>query len=288
MADFYRNCTGAGDRAGATPAPRVFAAAAWVGSSLGIVFIVGAIFFTGFTLGRHAGHGGMHHHKHHAMMMHPHRFGGPGGPGGPGGAPRRSRAVGPPRQPRGCWTAASISLSLTRRSTVSPGRVINPPLAARRSREPGLPIHSNFCLRNLLSRLMTGGRIEGMSETPEPSTRPTSVAAAPPPPPLQASQAAQALCGRGVGVIVAGIVFILSTVFSRRNGRWLQPSLPLQTSPRHEYRTGGPADGRGSSVVRTVRRRASVRGVRVAPASRRRQVRRRRRRTLRVLRAHSG
>ena len=81
--------------------PRVFAAAAWVAIVAGIVFIVGAIFFTGFTLGRHAGHGGMHHHKHHAMMMHPHRFGGPGGPGGPGrwprGDPGRWTRLGNPR-----------------------------------------------------------------------------------------------------------------------------------------------------------------------------------------------
>jgi hypothetical protein len=62
----------------------VFRFAAWVAAIAGIVFIVGAIFFTGYSLGRHSGHGGFHHHKHHAMMMHPHRFGGPGGPGGPG------------------------------------------------------------------------------------------------------------------------------------------------------------------------------------------------------------
>ena len=68
--------------------PRVFQFAAWVAIVAGIVFIVAVVFFSGFILGRHAGHhGGFHHHKHHAMMMHPHRFGGPGGPGGPGGGP---------------------------------------------------------------------------------------------------------------------------------------------------------------------------------------------------------
>ena len=66
--------------------PRVFLGAAWVAIVAGIVFIVSVIFFTGMALAHH--HGGHHrgfHHAHHAMMMHPHRFGGPGGfgPGGP-------------------------------------------------------------------------------------------------------------------------------------------------------------------------------------------------------------
>ena len=76
--------------------PRVFAFAAWVAIVAGIVFIVAVVFFTGFILGRGAGHhGGFHHHKHHAMMMHPHRFGGPGGPGGPGGGPAAVQGGGP-------------------------------------------------------------------------------------------------------------------------------------------------------------------------------------------------
>lgn len=37
---------------------RVYQAAAWVGIVAGTVFIVGAIFSTGFMLGRHSGHGG--------------------------------------------------------------------------------------------------------------------------------------------------------------------------------------------------------------------------------------
>jgi hypothetical protein len=86
--------------------PRVFQFAAWVAIVAGIVFIVAVIFFTGYGLGRHAGHGGFHHghHKHHAMMMHP-RFhpGGPGGPGGPaaippGGAPSVAPGPGGPSQ----------------------------------------------------------------------------------------------------------------------------------------------------------------------------------------------
>lgn len=37
---------------------RVYRAAAWVAIVAGVVFIVGAVFFTGFALGRHTGHGG--------------------------------------------------------------------------------------------------------------------------------------------------------------------------------------------------------------------------------------
>ncbi len=74
--------------------PRVFLAAAWVAIVAGVVFIVSVIFFTGMALG-HQGHGGMHHHKHHAAFMHPHRFGGPGGPGGPGGGPAAVQGGGP-------------------------------------------------------------------------------------------------------------------------------------------------------------------------------------------------
>ena len=67
--------------------PRVFHFAAWVAIVAGIVFIVSVIFFSGYVLGKHSGHGGFHHghHMHHAMMWHP-RHGGPGGPGGGPGA----------------------------------------------------------------------------------------------------------------------------------------------------------------------------------------------------------
>jgi hypothetical protein len=75
--------------------PWVFKFAAWVAIVAGIVFIVAVVFFSGFVLGRHAGHHGGFHHKHHAMMMHPHRFGGPGGPGGPGGGPAAVQGGGP-------------------------------------------------------------------------------------------------------------------------------------------------------------------------------------------------
>jgi hypothetical protein len=76
--------------------PRVFLAAAWVAIVAGVVFIVSVIFFTGMALGHH-GHGGMHHHKHHAAFMHPRGFGpgGPGGPGAPGGGPAAVQGGGP-------------------------------------------------------------------------------------------------------------------------------------------------------------------------------------------------
>ncbi|OSC40217.1 hypothetical protein [Mycobacterium decipiens] len=82
--------------------PKVFKAAAWVTIAAGTVFIVAVIFFTGYALGRHAGHGGYHHrhHKHDAMMLRPGTpHAGPAavrpgpGPAGPGQVPR---SVSPP------------------------------------------------------------------------------------------------------------------------------------------------------------------------------------------------
>lgn len=63
---------------------RLFQAAAWVGIVAGVVFIVGAVFFTGFGLGRHSGHGGGWDGPRHqcGMMMPRPPMGGPGG-GGP-------------------------------------------------------------------------------------------------------------------------------------------------------------------------------------------------------------
>ena len=81
--------------------PRVFQFAAWVAIVAGIVFIVSVIFFSGYVLGKHSGHGGFHHghYKHHAMMWHP-RHGGPGGPGGgPGAIPPGGPASATPGAP---------------------------------------------------------------------------------------------------------------------------------------------------------------------------------------------
>jgi hypothetical protein len=80
---------------------RLYQAAAWVAIVAGTVFIVGAVFFSGFALGRHSG-GGWHHHRgddgnsqqfHHrggpgmGPMMGPWGQMGPGGPGGPNAGP---------------------------------------------------------------------------------------------------------------------------------------------------------------------------------------------------------
>lgn len=55
-------------------------------------------------------------------------------------------------------------------------------------------------------------KFKGMSETPDPSTQPTPVAAAPPPPPPPVKPPKVYTAAAWV-VIVAGIVFILSVVF---------------------------------------------------------------------------
>jgi hypothetical protein len=89
--------------------PRVFLGAAWVAIVAGIVFIVAVIFFTGYSLGRHSGHGGYHHghHKHHGMMWHRQGQGGPGATT-PANAPSVSPSPGPSQIP------SSVSPSPTR------------------------------------------------------------------------------------------------------------------------------------------------------------------------------
>jgi len=153
------------------------------------------------------------------------------------------------------------------------------------------------------------GSIQGMSETPDPPTHPTSAAptAPPPPPAYERATPPRIYVAAAWVVIVAGIVFILAIVFFAgamvvgvghhcyyrgHHGMMFRPGGP-----------GAPAADRGSTagptargwLPRTVlRRRASARVgrvapvVRVAPANCRRPVRRRRRRTLRVTRARNG
>lgn len=86
---------------------RLYQTAAWVAIVAGILFIVGAVFLTGFTLGRHSGNGGWGHHARIDRMgppMGPGVMGpgmmGPGmaGPGmmGPGDSPRRPTPSPPP------------------------------------------------------------------------------------------------------------------------------------------------------------------------------------------------
>ncbi len=72
---------------------RLNQAAAWVAIVAGVVFIVGSVFFTGYFLGRHSGHGNWGHGggRHHGgpgtgqmMPMPPMMAPGPGMPPPPG------------------------------------------------------------------------------------------------------------------------------------------------------------------------------------------------------------
>ena len=83
---------------------RLYRTLAWVGIVAGVVFIVGAVFFSGYALGR--GSGGYHgwHNAHRGaggcpMMggdMGPGRMGGMG-QGSPGSNPAGPNPAGPPR-----------------------------------------------------------------------------------------------------------------------------------------------------------------------------------------------
>lgn len=92
--------------------PRLYQAAAWVAIVAGIVFIVGAVFFTGFFLGRHGGGFAGRHHRldQSEMRLPPPRMmplnPGPMGPGewpgpgmGRGGEPATPPAPGTPSAP---------------------------------------------------------------------------------------------------------------------------------------------------------------------------------------------
>jgi hypothetical protein len=98
--------------------PRVFQFAAWVAIVAGIVFIVSVIFFSGYVLGKHSGHGGFHHghHKHHAMMWHPRH----GGPGGPGGGPGAIQPGGPASATPGAPGPGQIPSSVLPSHTTTP------------------------------------------------------------------------------------------------------------------------------------------------------------------------
>jgi hypothetical protein len=76
------------------------------------VFILAVVFFSGFILGHRGGHHG-HHHGHHAMMMHPHRWGGPGGPGGPGALQGGGPASVAPSAPGPSQIPSSVAPSRT-------------------------------------------------------------------------------------------------------------------------------------------------------------------------------
>lgn len=77
---------------------RLYQTAAWVAIVAGVVFIVGAVFFTGFALGRQSGHdGGWRHHREDMSQFE--RRGGPPMmpmmPFGPGDDDRRPGLGGP-------------------------------------------------------------------------------------------------------------------------------------------------------------------------------------------------
>jgi len=92
---------------------RVYQAAAWVAIVAGVVFIVSAIFFAGFTLGRNSDGGFGGHHRGYGEMgsrsaplmpgMRPDRPMGPMGPGrpdmGPGMRPDAPGSMGPGMRP---------------------------------------------------------------------------------------------------------------------------------------------------------------------------------------------
>jgi hypothetical protein len=68
-------------------------------------------------------------------------------------------------------------------------------------------------MREPVARVAREGSIQSMTETPEPSTKPTSAAAAPPSPAQEALRLPRLYTAAAWVVIVAGIVFILSTIF---------------------------------------------------------------------------
>jgi hypothetical protein len=89
---------------------RVYQAAAWVAIVAGVVFIVSAIFFTGFALGRNSDGGFGGHHRGHGEMgsrsaplmpgMRPDRPMGPSRPDmGPGMRPDAPGSMGPDMRP---------------------------------------------------------------------------------------------------------------------------------------------------------------------------------------------
>ena len=84
---------------------RLNQAVAWVAIVAGVVFIVGSVFFTGFFLGRHSGHGGHGGGRHHGNVEMLRPWGpppgmpmmGPGMPPPPPGAPTAAPNTPPAR-----------------------------------------------------------------------------------------------------------------------------------------------------------------------------------------------
>ena len=85
---------------------RLAQVALWVAIVAGLVFIVSAVFFSGFVVGKHSGGYGRFHHDGGTMMYHKGKMMpgmmpgmmGPGGPMRPGG-PMHGRPPGPETPP---------------------------------------------------------------------------------------------------------------------------------------------------------------------------------------------
>lgn len=100
--------------------PRLYQAAAWVAIVAGIVFIVSAVFFTGFFLGRHGGgFGQARHHRLDQSAFHlppPRMMPLNPGPMGPGEWPEPGRGMSPggPGAPTNPGTPQAPSTAPTR------------------------------------------------------------------------------------------------------------------------------------------------------------------------------
>jgi hypothetical protein len=135
-----------------------------------------------------------------------------------------------------------------------PWRTTNTPLVARRYPERRATRHTvpaeratadsqQVCNRKVVATIAGPCSIQGMSETPEASTQPTSVAAAPPP--AERVKPPRVYLAAAWVVIVAGIVFILSVVF-------FAGALVFGTCHHHHhhhhgmmFKPGGPGPGNG-------------------------------------------
>lgn len=177
--------------------PKVFKAAAWVAIAAGTVFIVAVIFFTGYILGKHAGHGGFHHRQHHqhpAMMLRP---------GSPHGGPA---AVRPGPGPGGRPGAVVRQSSRDTRSVTDnqqPG--VHP-------RHRAAPVHGTFVTATLYGGCRPSD-IQKMTETPQPAAPPPSAATTSPPPSPQQEKPPRLYRAAAWVVIVAGIVFTVAVIF---------------------------------------------------------------------------
>lgn len=220
--------------------PKVFKAAAWVAIAAGTVFIVAVIFFTGYILGKHAGHGGFHHRQHHqhpAMMLRP---------GSPHGGPAAVRPGPGPAGPARC-----------RRPSVLPRHPLRnrQPAARCPPKAPGCTSSWHVCNRNPLRWLPAERYSKDDRDTPTRSATAvrrhnfTAAIAA-------AGKAAQALPGRSVGGDRGRNCFhrrshlLLWRVGSRAGEMPLPPLLPPRHVPPRRSRCPRSRDGMGVRVPR--------------------------------------